>query len=49
MKFLLIILTIFSTSAFSAATAALAPDVTDAIAVASILTMFGLGFISGAK
>lgn len=24
-------------------------DVTDAIAVASILTMFGLGFISGAK
>lgn len=49
MPLLLILLMFASGSAYSAAISAASPDITDAIAVASVLTMFGLGFISGAK
>ena len=46
-KILILSLFVFSSTSFAAVQPS--PDITDAIAVASVLTMFGLGFIAGCK
>jgi len=45
-KIFILSLVLFSSTSFAAEPS---PDITDAIAVASLLAMFGLGFIAGCK